>query len=355
MAFTYAGLGVLAATSGFMFGSLLSNSYFLLFLSAILFIAALSMFDIFEIQTPQFLSNRMKTQGRTSSVVALFGAGLFSGLIVGPCVGPVLVSILGYVSQTGSVLLGFGLLFTFAIGLGSLIIVAGTFSSVFENIPRAGSWMVWVKKLIGLAFLALIVYFLAPLLKTRDLTLSALAIGFIFSMILLSKEWKHKTMLPVERALWRAGFALLLTLSLSVASMSHERFERLVGYDGSGFANTHWVLYSDESLKLASDHQDFVVLDFYAEWCAACRELKHKTFSDPRVSGYSGKIKWLYFDSTKSTEELAVLKKKYGILGLPTILFFDAQGKWRQDLTLTGFEDADSFIKRLDQLTGGQK
>lgn len=355
MAVTYAALGVLAATSGFMFGSLLSNSYFLIFLSLILFIAALSMFDVFEIQTPQFLSNRIGVQGRSKSVVALFGAGLFSGLIVGPCVGPVLVSILGYVSQTGSVVLGFGLLFTFALGLGSLIIVAGTFSSVFEKIPRAGSWMIWIKKIIGLAFLALILYFLSPLLKTRDLVLVALAVGFIFSILLLIKDWKSSGMRLMERAVWRSVMGMFLLLYFAVASMSHERFERLVGYNGADFANTHWALYSEESLRLAAAHKDFVVLDFYAEWCAACRELKHKTFSDPRVSAYSGKIKWFYFDSTQSTDELTALKKKYGILGLPTILFFDNEGKWREDLTLTGFEDADSFLKRLEQLTGGQK
>lgn len=355
MASTYAVLGVLAATSGFMFGSLLSNGYFLVFLSAILFVAALSMFDVFEIQTPQFLNNRVSAQNSSSSIVALFGAGLFSGLIVGPCVGPVLVSVLGYVSQTGSVVLGFGLLFTFALGLGSLIIVAGTFSSVFEKIPRAGSWMILVKKIIGVAFLGLIVYFLSPLMKTRDLMLVTLGVGFGFSILLLIKDWKQPSMRLLERAIWRSVLALFLTLYFVVAGMSHERFERLVGYNGADFANTHWAVYTEESLKLASEHKDFVVLDFYAEWCAACRELKHKTFSDPRVSGYSGKIKWLYFDSTQSSEQLNVLKKQYGILGLPTILFFDRDGKWRQDLTLTGFEDADSFLKRLDQLTGGQK
>jgi thiol:disulfide interchange protein DsbD len=317
--------------------------------------AAVNRSDFRLIQTPQFLSHRIGVQGRSKSVVALFGAGLFSGLIVGPCVGPVLVSILGYVSQTGSVLLGFGLLFTFAIGLGSLIILAGTFSSVFEKIPRAGAWMIWVKKIIGIAFLGLILYFLAPLFKTRDLVLIALVVGFLFSIVLLIKDWKMSSMRLIERALWRSVMGMFLLLSFVIASMSHERFERLVGYDGADFANTHWALYSEESLRLAVAHQDFVVLDFYAEWCAACRELKHKTFSDPRVSAYSDKIKWFYFDSTQSAEELTALKKKYGILGLPTILFFDSQGKWREDLTLTGFEDADSFLKRLEQLTGGQK
>jgi len=355
MASTYALLGVLAATSGYMFGSLLSNGYFLVFLSVVLFAAALSMFDVFEIQSPQFLSARLRIKGRSTSVAALFGGGLLSGLIVGPCVGPVLVSILGYVSQTGSVWVGFGLLFTFAIGLGTVIILAGTFSSLFKKIPRAGFWMVWVKKVIGITFLILILYFLSPLLKLRDLALVSVIVGFFFSILVLFADWKNQGMNLGERAVWRSVMVISTILGFAIANMPHERFERLAGFNGAEFANTHWNVYSAENAALAVAHEDFVVLDFYAEWCAACRELKHKTFSDPRVSGYSNKIKWLYFDSTQSSEQLVTLKKKFGILGLPTILFFDRQGKWREDLTVTGFEDANSFIKRLDQLTGGKK
>lgn len=355
MAVTYSILGVLAATSGFMFGSLLSNSYFLIFLCGILFIAALSMFDVFEIQTPQFLQSRIGEKGHSTSHIAIFGSGLFSGLIVGPCVGPVLVGILGYVSQAGNIVLGFSLLFTFAIGLGSLIILVGTFSSLFERIPRAGSWMILVKKIIGLAFLGLIIYFISPLFKTKDLALICFGTFFIFSIIHLFKDFKDKHLSVLERAIWRSSVLLSILLFVFAFFSSHERFERLVGFDGSHFANTHWNLYSEENLAIAAQHQDVVVLDFYAEWCAACRELKHKTFADPRVSNYSNKIKWLYFDSTQSTDELSALKKKYGILGLPTILFFDNTGKWRDDLTLTGFEDADSFIQRLNKLTGEQK
>lgn len=355
MAFTYAVLGMLAATSGFLFGSLMSNAYFLVFLSAILFIAALSMFDFFEIQTPQFLQSRILAQGSSTSHLALFCTGLLSGLIVGPCVGPVLVGVLGYVSQTGNIVLGFSLLFTFALGLGSLIVLAGTFSSLFKKIPRAGAWMTAIKKSIGVAFLGLIIYFLSPLLKTRDILTIAMALTFLFALLVLARDFVRQQLSILERAIWRSVTLLSLLLGVFALSMSHERFDRLVGYDGSDFANTHWNVYSEEHMALAIQHGDFVVLDFYAEWCAACRELKHKTFADSRVSGYSNKIKWMYFDSTQSSDELSALKKKYGILGLPTILFFDKTGKWREDLTLTGFEDASSFLQRLNKLTGEQQ
>lgn len=351
MATTYATLGILAATSGFMFGSLMANSYFIFALSLLLFFAALSMFDVFEIQTPRFLQNQLNVNHSAGSIIAIFVSGLFSGLVVGPCVGPVLVGILGYVSQSGSVLYGFILLFSFALGLGSLIVLLGTFSSLLEKLPRSGQWMNSIKKLIGIVFLLLILYFLAPLLKIRALIICGFLILGAFSAIYLFVNRNVLKNKNLALATYRSLLIFSLLFTTALLSLSDERFERLFGYTSSTYANTHWQVFSEENLINAKNNNQFVVLDFYAEWCAACRELKSLTFSDLRVSNYSEKIKWLYFDSTQPSEELQKLKEKYKILGLPTILFFDQQGNLRADLTLTGFESPDAFLKRLDQLT----
>lgn len=353
MALTYSVMGVLAATTGFMFGSLLSNIYFLVILALILFVAALSMFDVFEIQTPKFLQARLNVGGKSSSYVALFMTGLFSGLIAGPCVGPVLVGVLGYVSRTGSLVLGFVLLFTFALGLGSLVIVLGTFSGLVKKIPRSGKWMVVLKKLIGVLFLAMVIYFLAPALNIQTLVLVSLGMVAVFSVILLFKNRQEGAASRLEISLYRSALIFSILFIAATSILSRERFERLIGYSSQTFANTHWDVFTPESLAAAQANGDYVVLDFYADWCAACRELKHKTFSNPKVSDYSPKIKWLYFDSTVSTPELAQLKEKYRILGLPTILLFNNKGELQEDLTLTGFEEPELFIQRLDKLFKG--
>lgn len=350
MAVTYSLLGVFAATTGFMFGSLLSNSYFLLALGLVLFVGALSMFDVFELKTPSFIENRLSKGSKKSSYVGLFISGAFSGLIVGPCVGPVLVGVLGYVSQTQDMLLGFSLLFSFALGLGALIILMGTFSNLLEKLPRSGTWMIAVKKLMGLTFLVLIIYFIRPLLQIRDLTIITSVIFALFGLILILRQKKNSHTGILESSIYKSIFIFGLLLAISSSFLSHERFERFFGYSGSTFANTHWDIYTDEKLALANTNDQYVVLDFYADWCAACRELKHKTFSKDEVSKYSDKIKWLYFDSTKSGNKLAELKKKYNIVGLPTILFFDQNGVLKKELTLTGFEEPELFVKRLDKL-----
>jgi thiol:disulfide interchange protein DsbD len=353
MALTYASLGMFAASTGFMFGSLLSNSYFLGFLSILLFLGALSMFDAFEIQTPAFLRNRIGVSQKSTSYVALFVTGLFSGLMVGPCVGPVLVGILGYVSQTGSLVMGFSLLFSFALGLGSLILVLGTFSDLMDKIPRSGNWMNWVKKLLGLIFLGLIAYFLTPVLSFKLLIAIVFLTLLVFSLILLVKNRSKSSIYlkPIELAVHRSVVIFSALAILVSFSLSNERLERLIGYSSETFANTHWDVFSEEKLEAAKANGQYVVLDFYAEWCAACRELKHETFSKPEISNFSPKIKWMYFDSTKNTEKLKELKKKYNILGLPTILFFNSDGALRDDIRLTGFEGPELFLERLKKLT----
>lgn len=351
MALTYSLLGVFAATTGFMFGSILSNVYFLGFLTLILFIAALSMYDVFEIQTPRFLQNRFYKHQNSTSLAGLFMTGVFSGLIVGPCVGPVLIGILGYVSQSQSFILGFGLLFSFAMGLGTLIIVLATFSNLIDKIPRSGTWMITVKKVMGILFLGLILYFLKPLMNIRELTVAASLIFALFGLILSFKSFSSLDYTLLEKSLYRSVFIFFTLLAIAVSSIGNERFERVFGYNMSTFAETHWETYSDEIFEQAKQQNKYIILDFYADWCAACRELKHNTFSEPGVIHYSDSIMWVYFDSTRSTAKLESLKKQYGIIGLPTILFFNPSGQIQKDLTLTGFENAENFIQRLNKLT----
>lgn len=348
MALTYALLGMLAATSGFMFGSLMSNMYFILVLSLVLFLAALSMLDVFEIKSPAFL-NKLGA-GKKKSSIGIFVSGAFSGLVVGPCVGPVLVGILTYVSTSGDLFKGFLLLFVFALGLGSLIIVLGTFSGLVKKLPRSGGWMVWVKKALGLVFIFMIGYFLKPNLDTQDFCIAMSAVFLILSSIMLWHYKKTSYASSLEKALFRTLFTFSIFIGFSVYFMNSERFERLVGYNSSTYLNTQWDVYSEEKLALARKNGNVVILDFYADWCAACKELKHITFADERVLNYSSKIKWLYFDATKPSESLNQYKEKYKIMGLPTVLIFDEKGGLRTDLTLTGFESPVNFLERLNKL-----
>ena len=110
-----------------------------------------------------------------------------------------------------------------------------------------------------------------------------------------------------------------------------------------------WFNYSDELLQKALAEKKPVIIDFKADWCLACKELELYTFSNNDVLDLGKEFIWMAFDATSPSDELDKLQKRYGIGGLPYIVIYDNQGAHRKDLTLTGFEDASSFLARMKE------
>ncbi len=155
IAVTYAAMGIFAALSGRLFGEFNSSPWSFLLVGNIIMLLGLSMLDVFSL--PMFVP---KESGNKTGLLPTFALGLSSGLVAGPCTAPVLGVLLAYVASTGNAMLGAGLLFVFAFGMGILLIVVGTFSGLMAALPRSGSWMVNIKKGIGWLMIALAEYFL---------------------------------------------------------------------------------------------------------------------------------------------------------------------------------------------------
>ncbi|HYN44358.1 MAG TPA: cytochrome c biogenesis protein CcdA, partial [Thermoanaerobaculia bacterium] len=164
MSVTYSALGVFAALSGSLFGSWLQKPAVLVVIALIVLALALSMFGLYEIQAPHFITDRT---GSKAGVAGALTMGLFVGFVAAPCIGPFVLSLLTYVAQQGSAALGFGLFFTLAMGLGLPYLVLGTVSGSLNALPRSGEWMTAVRRVFGFALVALAVYFLRPLLPER--------------------------------------------------------------------------------------------------------------------------------------------------------------------------------------------
>ncbi len=111
----------------------------------------------------------------------------------------------------------------------------------------------------------------------------------------------------------------------------------------------NWQPYSEETLAQAALDKKPVIIDFWADWCAACHELEEQTFTDSRVRAMAQNFVLLKFDATKESGELKYLKKKYNIQGLPTVIFINPSGVWIDALTLTQFEKPESFLKRMEK------
>lgn len=159
VAITYSILGGIASLTGKLFGQIGSHPLPYLIVGNVCILAGLSLLEVFYIPIPGFFSG-ISTKSRPDTILSPLIMGLFSGLVVGPCTAPVLGTLLVYVGTKQNVLYGMSLLFTFAYGMGILLILIGTFTGLLVNIPKSGEWMVKLKKGFGFAFLLFGEYFL---------------------------------------------------------------------------------------------------------------------------------------------------------------------------------------------------
>lgn len=160
LALVYAGLGLLAGLTGTMFGSVSSNPWAYFAIANLLMIAALSMLDIIPIRVPNALLQRAANAGTGGRVMGAFIMGAASGLVAAPCSAPVMGAVLTWVSTTHSAMLGFVYLFTFSIGMCTLLVAVGLSAGTLAKLPRAGNWMLWVKKIFAAVMIGMAEYYL---------------------------------------------------------------------------------------------------------------------------------------------------------------------------------------------------
>jgi thioredoxin:protein disulfide reductase len=343
---TYSLLGVIAAKTGALFGQALSYQPVVLAFVILFVLMALSIYGYFEIRIPHFVSKRLEKSGKKNSgYLGAFSSGLIAGIVASPCVGPVLVGVLAYIAKTQDVVLGFSLLFTFAMGMGLLFLFLGTFSAFFKKLPRSGGWMDVVKFVLGTTMLGVALYYLKPLLPDTWFLICLSLMGTAAVFIFLAKvypKFDHKFFHQMPFV-----FCALMVLSPIAskipATPTQEQMQKAALQNG-------WTYYSEDALQKAKEEGKPVIIDFFADWCAACVELDEKTFSTPEFIEATKNFMLLKVDASENFPELADLQKKYEVYGLPTIVFIDKSGNVVKDITLTGFEDLQQMMLRIQKL-----
>ena len=320
----YAALGWLAAISGKLFGSWLQSPAVLIAFAIAMVILATSMFGLWEMRVPQFIGRRA---GGRAGVVGAAVMGLFVGIVAAPCVGPVVVALIGLVAEIGKPGIGLLMFGVLAFGLGFPYLIALT------TLPRPGEWMEQIKKAEGFALLALAFYFVRPLTGDNVFrwgVAACLLIGAAYLFLVRSAGPRG------GRTLRLACASLLLVAGAAFA------LPRTRG------AEVSWKKYDAASVAATGKP---VVIDFYADWCIPCKELEEKTFSNRDVAGELGRFKRVKADLTKPEDpEVQRLTKQYRIVGVPTIVFLDSTGKEIDAQRLTGFEPPQQFLARLKQV-----
>jgi cytochrome c-type biogenesis protein len=163
LALAYASLGLFAGLTGTLFGSVSTNPWLYFAMANLLIIAALAMLDVIPVRVPSWLLTRAAAAGEGGGLYGVFVMGAVSGLVAAPCSAPVMAAVLTWVTSTKSGVLGFIYLFVFSLGMCTLLVVVGLFSGTVARLPRAGEWMVWIKRLFALIMLAVAEYYLVQM------------------------------------------------------------------------------------------------------------------------------------------------------------------------------------------------
>lgn len=343
MALTYTALGLVVAAAGLQFQAALQHPYVLIGLAVVFTLLALSMFGLFTLQLPSSLQTRltlMSNRQQGGSAGGVFVMGAIAGLICSPCTTAPLSAILLYIAQSGNLWLGGGTLYLYALGMGLPLMLVTVFGN--RLLPKSGPWMAQVKTAFGFVILALPVFLLERIVgDTWGLRLwSLLSVAFF--------GWAFITSLQATRSWMRLVQIILLAAALvSVRPLQDWAFGTTVTQAQAHLDFKPVASVEELNQALAEAKGKPVMLDLYADWCVACKEFEKYTFSHPQVKQALGETVLLQANVTANNAQDVALLKHLQVLGLPTILFFDAQGQEHPQARVTGFMDAATFSAHL--------
>ncbi|WED77591.1 protein-disulfide reductase DsbD [Aeromonas allosaccharophila] len=348
MAVTYTLLGLVVASAGLKFQAALQHPYVLIGLSLMFVLLALSMFGLYTLQLPSSLQTRLSglsNRQQGGSVVGVGIMGMISGLVCSPCTTAPLSGALIYVAQSGDLWLGGAALYALSLGMGLPLLLLGT--SGGKLLPKAGAWMDVIKQLFGFALLAVPILLLSRLWSDQIATLAWLGWG----LLLCGYLYHHNQHQPHSVAKSVRGFVLLLAM-ISAVVVGKDLLQPAVKADAGQTAPQFIRIKTLDDLKvqLAAARGKPVLLDLYADWCVACKEFEHKTFSDPAVRERFGQMVLLQADVTANDDADIELLNSLNVLGLPTLIFFDRAGNEMSGQRVTGFMGPTEFLGKLDQL-----
>lgn len=369
MALTYAGAAVLfvsvfkQAPQAFFQQPWIVGSFAALFV-----VLAMAMFGGFNLQLPSALQTRLSNvsnRQRAGTFVGTFLMGGLSALIVTACVAPALIAALSVIAQTGAIGRGAGALYSMGLGMGLPVILVG--ASAGKLLPKVGPWMNTVKSLFGVLFLGVAIYLLSSLLPGAGIMAlwAALAVvtGFwIFSLRVRAGE-------PAPAAVRGIGLLVLIYGVLLLVGAGAGRTDPFQPLKGLGdqigtndaqaeaalpFKRIKNVADLDRELAAAKNSGRPVMLDFYADWCVACKEMEKYTFSRPEIKQALANAVLLQADVTANDAADRALLQRFGIFGPPTIAFFNAQGEEQRNYRVVGYMAAEKCKAQISAAFGAQ-
>jgi thiol:disulfide interchange protein DsbD len=364
MALTYTIAGAVFAAAGQQAQAFFQKPWIIVVFAALFVLLALAMFGVFNLQVPAALQARLADASNKQKQGTLVGTaimGALSSLIVTACVAPPLVAALAVIGQSGDVFRGGAALFSLSLGMGVPLLIVG--ASAGQLLPKAGPWMDAVKAVFGVMLLAVAVWMLSRILP-GPVTLGLWAVlAFVSGFCLWtmgSREMSGAT--AVRRGLGALAVVYGVLMLVGALSGRSDPLQPLAGLGSGGnhaaavkhaeFKRIKSVADLEREVAAASAAGKPVMLDFYADWCVSCIEMEKFTFTDPGVQAEFERAVLLQADVTANDDVDQALLQHFGILGPPTIVFFDASGRERPEFRVVGFKKADEFRPHIAQAFG---
>jgi thiol:disulfide interchange protein DsbD len=362
-ALTYTLFGILAALFGSNLQITFQQPWVIGVFSSIFVLLALSMFGFFHLDIPDFLRAKLHASSekhRNGSLLGTAAMGSLSSLIVGPCVAAPLAGALIYIGRTGDALLGGSALFMMGMGMGTPLLLLG--ASAGKLLPKAGAWMNATKAVFGVLMLAVAVWMLSRILPASIIML-LWAVLLIIPAIYLNAIDSLPENCSGWRKLWKGvglimlSYGLIMLLGFSLGN--NNPLQPLQGFGlstaqakepGLSFQRVATLADLESRIAQAASNHQWVMLDFYADWCISCKEMEAYTFKDANVKASLKDFVLLQADVTQNSEADKALLAKFNLIGPPGVLFFGTDQQEKSAFRVIGFQDAENFVKTIKQV-----
>lgn len=361
-AITYACAGIFAGLAGHHLQSALQNEWVISFSGVVFIILAMSLFGLYELQLPARWQNKLSHLSQAKKRGSLFGVvimGVFSSLIVSPCVSAPLVGALAYVGSSGSAVVGGFALFVLGLGMGLPLLIIGT--SAGKILPKSGHWMESIKKIFGVMLIAMAIWIWSRILPA-EIILALFGILAITCAIYLGAfEAAAKGWPRVQKGIAFACGIYGVCLLIGAASGSENFFQpldQLISWHkkenclssvptGPLFVQIKNINQLKRAIKTHPNQA--TLADFSADWCASCQEMRRDVLNNPTVQKYFSinHIQLLQVDLTVSDPENQAILKAYEVIAPPTFILFNAQGEWLSQANIVGAQSPDAFLEAL--------
>jgi thiol:disulfide interchange protein DsbD len=367
MALVYTAVGVAAGLAGEGLAAALQKPWVLAIFASLLVALALSMFDVYQLEMPQSIQNRatqVSSRLPGGRFAGVFVMGAVSALVVGPCVAAPLAGALVYISQTKNVVTGGIALFSMAMGMSVPLLLIGL--SAGSLLPRAGAWMITVKRFFGVLLIGVAIWMVSPAIPEW-----AQMVAWAALLIVTAAFLRVFDPLPDGAAaslrFGKGLGALMLILGIlqlvGVASGGRDVLQPLgalaarsavaaqvaTAAPKPGFEKVRSLDELDLALRTSAQP---TLVEFSADWCVSCKEMERLTFSDPRVAERMSRLKLLKVDVTANSDADRELLKRFNLFGPPGILLFGAGRTDSAASRVIGYQPAEAFLEHLDRVLG---